>query len=121
MARLLYRFVLKNPKKIFFQNYDDLNIFIEKKFTSPDKVQRIPGSGVDYNHYAPRDVKKNTDKFTFLFISRLVKDKGILEYIEAARILKQKKPKCRMPGVRPPMVAKHEDFECICRRTKRMG
>ncbi|MFN2458528.1 MAG: glycosyltransferase family 4 protein [Chitinophagaceae bacterium] len=100
MARFLYKFVLKNPRKIFFQNYDDLKIFIEKKFASPDKVQRIPGSGVDYNHYAPREVKKDTVKFTFLYISRLVKDKGILEYIEAARILKQKNPnvECQVLG-----------------------
>lgn len=89
-ARFLYKFVLKNPKRIFFQNYDDLEIFIKKKFASPGKTQRIPGSGIDYNHYAPREVKKDPDKFIFLFISRLVKDKGILEYIEAARILKQK-------------------------------
>lgn len=87
-ARGLYKFVLKKTAKIFFQNYDDMNLFLDKKFVNPERAERIPGSGVDHEYYKP--VKKESDNkpFSFLFISRLIKDKGILEYVEAARILK---------------------------------
>jgi glycosyltransferase involved in cell wall biosynthesis len=98
-ARFLYRFVLKNPKKIFFQNFDDMNIFLSKGYVDPKRVERIPGSGVDHIHYAPMQVERK-GPFSFLFVSRLIKDKGILEYVEASRILKSKglPVECRVLG-----------------------
>ncbi|MEP7163368.1 MAG: glycosyltransferase family 4 protein [Ferruginibacter sp.] len=91
-ARTLYKFVLQKTDKIFFQNYDDMNIFLEKKFVKPGRAERIPGSGIDHEYYKPVQRREKDDKFIFLFISRLVKDKGILEYVEAARILKKEIP-----------------------------
>ena len=91
-ARTLYKFVLRNTAKIFFQNYDDMNIFMEKKFVHPSKAERIPGSGIDHEYYRPIEKNDNGGKFVFLFISRLVKDKGIIEYVEAARSLKKMLP-----------------------------
>ena len=85
VARTLYKFVLKKTALVFFQNTDDRDIFISKKFVKAQQVQIIPGSGIDYEHFAPRPQKRNDGKFVFLFISRLIKDKGILEYVEAAR------------------------------------
>ena len=84
VARLLYRFVLKKTALVFFQNKDDLRIFLQKKFVTIKQASIIPGSGVDYDHFAPVPQKRNDNKFVFLFISRLIKDKGILEYVEAA-------------------------------------
>lgn len=91
-ARILYKFVLRKTTKIFFQNYDDMNIFVEKRFTRPGIGERIPGSGVDYEYYSPIEYKKGNGIFNFIFISRLVKDKGIKEYVEAARLLKNELP-----------------------------
>ena len=91
-ARTLYKFVLQKTAMIFFQNYDDMNIFLEKKFIKPERAERIPGSGIDHQFYMPLQRREKDDKFIFLFISRLVKDKGILEYVEAARILKNELP-----------------------------
>ena len=91
-ARTLYKFVLKKTARIFFQNYDDMNIFLEKKFVQPQRAERIPGSGIDHEYYMPLPGRENDGKFIFLFISRLVKDKGILEYVEAARLLKAELP-----------------------------
>ena len=93
-ARMLYRFVLKSTDRIFFQNMDDKNIFIEKGFVTEEKAERIPGSGIDYEYYKPVSPSERHN-FTFLFISRLVKDKGIVEYIDAARILKEQIPLSR--------------------------
>lgn len=89
-ARAMYRFVLRKTRKVFFQNYDDMNLFIQRKFVTPQVAERIPGSGVDYEKFAPRPRnKKDTDPFVFLFIGRLIRDKGIFEYIEAARTIKK--------------------------------
>ncbi len=91
-ARTLYKFVLQKTAKIFFQNQDDMDIFLEKKFVSAERAERIPGSGIDHQHYMPLERRPPDEAFVFLFISRLVKDKGILEFVEAARILKEQLP-----------------------------
>lgn len=91
-ARTLYKYVLKKTAKIFFQNYDDMNLFLENKFVLPEKAERIPGSGVDHEYYKPLPERPFDDKFIFLFISRLVKDKGILEYVAAAKLLLKEMP-----------------------------
>jgi len=87
IAILLYKWTFRFPKKVFFQNADDLNLFIERKLISPQSVDLIPGSGVDLERFQPMDFKRN-EAFTFLLISRLISDKGILEYIEAVKKLK---------------------------------
>ncbi len=92
-ARKLYGNALSRTRKVFFQNYDDMNLFLEKKFVKPEVVERIPGSGVDYNKFKPRILKeKDPETFIFLFIGRLIKDKGIFEYINAARCIRKKFP-----------------------------
>lgn len=92
VARTLYSFVLKKTAIVFFQNKDDLNIFLDRKFVIPRQTAMIPGSGVDYDYYAPQVQKRQDGKFVFLFISRLIKDKGILEYVKAAKEVKKKYP-----------------------------
>ena len=93
IARLLYRFALSKTKKVFFQNSDDLNLFLEYKFVSAEVAKSIPGSGVDYEKFSPiYNEEKEENPFVFLFIGRLIKDKGIFEFVEAARILRKKYP-----------------------------
>ena len=88
VARALYTGALRRTKVVFFQNEDDLQIFIEKKFIKKHQAQIIPGSGVDTDFFAPKEKVQNDEKFIFLFISRLIKDKGILEYVAAAEQIK---------------------------------
>jgi len=92
-ARFIYRHALSKTKKVFFQNYDDMNLFIEKKFVTIPIAERIPGSGVDYKRFSPIKITdKDPNSFIFLFIGRLIKDKGIFEFVEAARIINKKYP-----------------------------
>ncbi len=92
-ARRMYRNALSKTKKVFFQNYDDMNLFLEKKFVDSSVAERVPGSGVDYNKFKPIHLKeRDDDVFIFLFIGRLIKDKGIFEYINAARRIRKKYP-----------------------------
>ncbi len=93
VARSIYRFALQKTKKVFFQNFDDMNLFLDKKFVTKEIAERIPGSGVDFEKFYPvNSTKKHDENFIFLFIGRLIKDKGIFEFVEAARTIKQKYP-----------------------------
>jgi glycosyltransferase involved in cell wall biosynthesis len=100
VARILYRFALKKTAHVFFQNTDDMKIFLAKKFISKEQAIIIPGSGVDFNYFGPRPKLRNDGKFVFLFISRLIKDKGIIEYVESAKALKHTNPSmvCQVLG-----------------------
>lgn len=87
VAILLYRLSFRFPKKVFFQNADDLSLFLDRRLVDKDAVDLIPGSGVDLDRFQPFAFRRN-ENFTFLLISRLITDKGILEYIEAVKKLK---------------------------------
>lgn len=94
IARFVYRLALLKTKKVFFQNFDDMNLFIEKGFVTKDVAERIPGSGVDYQKYSPVYIEKDADSpFVFAFIGRLIKDKGIFEFVGAARLIRKEYPK----------------------------
>jgi glycosyltransferase involved in cell wall biosynthesis len=84
----MYKLALKNCTNIFFQNKDDKDEFIAKKIISKDMNYSITnGSGVDVHHF--QSAPQPQGDLVFLFIARLLKDKGIVEYVEAARNLKK--------------------------------
>ncbi len=87
VAKFLYKIAFRFPQKVFFQNPDDLRLFVEKKLIAPEIADRVPGSGIDLNHFTPKPFARNKS-FTFLLISRLITDKGVMEYIEAVKQLK---------------------------------
>lgn len=91
IAKLLYKFSQIKATKVFFQNNDDLDLFLQNKLLSASKVKVIPGSGVDTSRFVPNEAK-NDAIFQFLFIGRLLYDKGIREYMDAVRLLKSKYP-----------------------------
>jgi glycosyltransferase involved in cell wall biosynthesis len=87
VAKLLYRWTFRFPKKVFFQNPDDKNLFVSKRLVPEQAADLLPGSGIDLKRFAPGPFARNK-KFTFLLISRMITDKGIMEYVEAVRKLK---------------------------------
>lgn len=87
VAMFLYKISFRFPKKVFFQNPDDLKLFLDKKLVPAHTVDLIPGSGIDLEKFKPVPFQRNK-KFTFLLISRLITDKGILEYIQAVKKLR---------------------------------
>jgi glycosyltransferase involved in cell wall biosynthesis len=89
IVKLLYRVSLACSTHVFFQNSEDRNYFLSKGLVSVNKCNVIPGSGVDTDKFTPVDV--DTDGiFRFLLVARVIQDKGIFEYIDAAYILKNK-------------------------------
>jgi glycosyltransferase involved in cell wall biosynthesis len=93
LVLFLSGFLLKYYKVLFFQNNYDKKLFTAVDLSAV-KIKVVPGSGVDTNHFAKN--KSNIDDITlrsdFLLVSRIIKQKGILEYIEAAREIKKKFP-----------------------------
>lgn len=91
---LFYKIAFRNSYKIIFQNIDDRELFIKKKITNEKNSILIPGSGININNFLKYQYSKNKI-FTFLYNGRLIKDKGIREYIEAANIVKKKYKKIK--------------------------
>lgn len=102
IIRAIYPLALKKTKLVFFQNYDDQAGFIERRFVSQQQTARIPGSGVDYHKFDPKHfIKTNKESFDFLFIGRLIIDKGIMEFIDASKELKAKYPTMKFKIIGP--------------------
>jgi glycosyltransferase involved in cell wall biosynthesis len=88
IAKFLFKKELRNSTEVWFLNEDDRHIFISQQLVLPEKTFLLPGEGVDTStfHPAPYTPKKEV---TFLLIGRIIRHKGIYEFIQAARILKQ--------------------------------
>ena len=91
IVSLLYRAALTKNNFIFFQNHYDLKIFQSKGLLNRSKFSMVPGSGVDTQKFKPNSININKGK-RYLFIGRLLRDKGIIEFIIAAKEVKEKFP-----------------------------
>jgi len=89
-VKLLYKYCLRFPKKIFFLNKDDAEVFIKNKIIDKSKIVLLPSEGIDTIHYCPEKQYSTNHIFSFLLIARLLWDKGIGEYVEAAKQIKLK-------------------------------
>lgn len=83
VVSMLYRLALKRAGTVFFQNPDDRALFVDRGLVQQDKAQLLPGSGVDLQQFA--SVALPQGPVTFLFIGRILGDKGVRELAEAAR------------------------------------
>lgn len=93
-----YRLGMKKCPAVFFQNADDEAIFRENGIIKKQKTVQLHGSGVNTEHFRPMPQPKD---FGFLCISRLIKDKGVGEYLQACRKLKADYPQVRCLLVGP--------------------
>jgi len=91
IVKRLYRMALSSASLVFFQNNDDICLFTEQKLIDSDLCRLSPGSGVDLNAFPERTLEPS-DNMTFLLIARMLWDKGVREYVEAARVIKKKYP-----------------------------
>lgn len=86
VAVFLYRLALRRCAKVFAQNKDIAELFIREGIVTADKITIIPGSGVDTAHFAFSELPKGPP--VFLYLGRLLRDKGISELVAATRLLK---------------------------------
>lgn len=111
LVKGLYRFTFGRAARVFFQNRDDLDMFVRLGLVGAEKADRLPGSGVDLARFAPaqsatfplteqppqagKGSPVSQETFVFLLVARLLWDKGVGEYVEAARKVRQKYPAAR--------------------------
>lgn len=89
IVRILYKVGLSCADHVIFQNTDDLNEFVERKLVKKSKCSVVHGSGVDMEKFS-RENFPNT--ISFFMLSRLLKSKGVYEYLKAAESVKIKYP-----------------------------
>ncbi|WP_077999246.1 glycosyltransferase family 4 protein [Edwardsiella tarda] len=89
VARMLYKFSQRYASKIFFQNEDDRILFLKNNMVKDDVTDRLPGSGVDLNRFSVMRAEDD-NVIRFLLIARMLYDKGVGHYVEAARVLRPK-------------------------------
>ena len=87
----LYRAALHGARAVMFQNPTDRDLFIDRKVVRPDQARLVAGSGIDLDRFIPVPVPDD-GKFRFLLIARLLLDKGIAEYVDAARLVRLRHP-----------------------------
>ena len=107
-----YKLGMKHAPRVFFQNRDDLAVFTSNGILPAEKAVMLNGSGVNVDKFNPTALPKET---SFLCISRLIRDKGVCEYLEAARKIHQLHPQVRCVLVGPfdtnPSAIKPEELQ----------
>lgn len=87
---LLYKFAFSSVHRVFFQNEENKQFFVERKIAC-GKHGLLPGSGVNLSRFHPMPYP-SSDKIEFAFISRIMKEKGIDQYLDAAQYIRRKYP-----------------------------
>ena len=87
----LYRFALSSVALVFFQNNDDKDLFLNNHLINQSVWRLTPGSGIDPHQFPYMSLPLN-DEITFTLIARMLWDKGVGEYVEAAKIIRAKYP-----------------------------
>ena len=95
VVKQLYRVALKFPAKVFFQNADDRAFFLETGLVRERQTALLPGSGVDLDFFQPQDKPDQSGDFIFLLVARMLWDKGVGEFVDAARKVKKAHPALR--------------------------
>ena len=89
----LYRFSLRKVQTVFFQNKENERFFTQNKLCI-GRHKMLPGSGVNLEYYKPIEYPKD-DTIEFVFVARIMKEKGINQYLEAAKYIRKKYPNTR--------------------------
>ena len=102
LARLLeglWRLSLRRAHRVMFFNEDDRALFLRKGLVRPESARLLPGEGIDVSHFSPVPAPAldtgEDDGLHFTFVGRLLRDKGVMEFVDAARIVKARHPEAR--------------------------
>jgi len=95
LVPFVYRHALRNSCCVVFQNEDDRALFLKKRIVEAGHAHLIPGSGVDTRLFQPYTENHRPEHFIFFFAGRLLRDKGIVEYLEAGRRIAAANPNVR--------------------------
>lgn len=89
---MLYRLAFSRAQWVFFQNPEDESIFLQSGLTASGRSQLLPGSGVDLMKFTAHSLPSTDQGIVFLFVSRLLWDKGLGLFADAARLMRERNP-----------------------------
>lgn len=89
IVKMLYKIALSKSNKVFFQNIADKKLLESLGLVSPAQGETLPGSGVNISKFAPTS-KPHSDTTRFLLVARMLRSKGILEFVNATKLLLQR-------------------------------
>jgi glycosyltransferase involved in cell wall biosynthesis len=95
ISLFLYKSGLTGAKKVFFQNDSIKDFMVKNNIVKKENATVIPGSGVNTENHFFEDYPDDTNALNFLFIGRIMKDKGVNELLEAAKIIKNEFPETK--------------------------
>ena len=96
MVKCLYKLALAPARVVIFQNADDRALFVQAGLLHPEHAMLVPGSGVNITHFSPVPLPDQTgDAPVFLLVGRMLRDKGVVEFVDAAGFVRQAYPKAR--------------------------
>lgn len=95
VVTLLYRHALKQFRPVFFQNPDDKEFFVRNGIVKESVAKVTFGYGVDIHRFRPTVVTRGNRNCTFLLVARMLWDKGVGDFVEAAKIVKRTSPEAR--------------------------
>lgn len=96
LLSLLYRRAFRAAPVVLFQNEDDQRLFLQEGLASVRQARLLPGSGVDLQRFQPQPARSADSRTHFLFVGRLLGDKGVRELVEAARLVRPRFPHVRV-------------------------
>lgn len=92
-VKVMYRFALHKNKRVILLNKDDIRLLLAQNIVSLSQIVHLDGIGVALDHYKPEPPV--TDPVTFILIARMIKEKGVYDFVEAARRVKKTHPRTR--------------------------
>ena len=93
LIKKMYQNSLKRAKAVFFQNQANKDFFLSEKLVEKAQARLVNGSGVNTEKFSPQTVQAEEHSGTnFLYIARIMREKGIFEYMQAAKEVKSKYP-----------------------------
>ncbi|MBN1397042.1 MAG: glycosyltransferase family 4 protein [Bacteroidetes bacterium] len=95
IVHVLYRCTLKKSSKVLFLNNDDKDYFINNGLVEERKVEITYGSGIDTQRFSYSESQGDENSCIFLFIGRILGDKGVNEYVKAAMRVRKNNPSAR--------------------------
>lgn len=102
IGKKLYRVALSQAERVFFQNSEDRNMFIQCGLVKAEKTLVVAGSGINTDFFSPANGSDTSKDYKiFLFLSRMLRDKGVVEFVEAAREVRRKHPSARFQLLGP--------------------
>ena len=91
---LLYKLAFRKAAVVYFQNVDDRNLFVGERLVRADQARLLPGSGINLKRFAMTALPRGAG-IRFLMVARLLGDKGVREYVDAARLARRNVPEAK--------------------------